>query len=232
MYLNRGCECFVHDAIWSDLRLCRGLIFAVLLLVFVPFVMPKSVAAAENTYAKSFDELKGYCMADICLGSTILEISKQGDLNFLDHAQPDGETRCSKEFGDSASATLTTKDGRFLRIYFELVSLVGDPKSRYRVSRVWLNVPKVSDLQLDHLRAVLTDRYGLKKPKWSSVTPVWIGSTKSATFNVAVEVELGNPNLPRDAVEVVRGLSIYSMHSRREAWLMRQNECKSKLPKV
>lgn len=232
MCLNRGYGFLVFGSICFEFRLNVRLVFAIFLLFLSSFMMPRSFAAAKDVYANLFDELKSYCVAEVCLGSTISEVSAKGHLEFLDHAKPDGQTRCSKEFGDSANATLTTKDGRFFRVYFELVSLDGDPKSRYRVSRVWLNVPKVTDLQLDHLREVLTDRYGLRKPKWVSNKPVWIGPTKSMVFNIAVEVETGNPELPRDVVEVVRGVSIYSMHSRREVWLMEQDECKSKLPKV
>jgi hypothetical protein len=191
----------------------------------------QSSLADESLYALATGELKGYCIAEVCLGATIDEVSLQGKVSFSPLVLPDGKLTCS-DIGNLAFGDLITKDGRAFEVSFALVSAAGTVKSRYRLTGVKMKLPVISELQIDHLRQTLTTRYGLQQLEGADLPNQWFGRTTSGRFSISVMKWWARPDVPPDVFTRVKGLSLDARYGRQKEWLMTQPECRSGLPKV
>lgn len=199
-------------------------------VAFIGITVSQMLAADELPYATATKELKNYCIAEICLGETIYDISKKGKLAFSEFGLPDGKLTCS-ELGNVAFGDFIAKDGRAFKVSFELVSTKGEPATRYRLTHVKIQLPKALEFQLDHLLQILTTRYSLRKIGEPELS-MWIGETISGQFSITASKWWGKPEIPPDELEKLKGLSLNARFLQKKNWLMNQAECQSGLPKI
>lgn len=187
------------------------------------------VAAEELSYATATEELRRYCIAEICLGESIDRISKIGKLSFSELGLPDGKLSCAAyTYGNRAFGDFVAKSGQLFLVDFALVSTRGDPVSRYRLMSVTIWLPKVSELQLDHLRQTLTTRYNLRKIGEPEMN-MWHGKAKSGKFWITATKWWSTP---MDEQQRTKGLNLSAKLIQEKAWLMKQPECQTGLPKI
>ena len=187
--------------------------------------------ANEASFALATDELKGYCIAELCLGATINEVSTQGNISFSPIGLPHGKVDCSNISNDTAAGTLTTKDGRTFYVYFSLVSTTGDAESRYRLTSVKIVLPVLSEFELDNLRDTLANRYKLRRSE-GDFKYLWMGKTKSGRFSISTRTDWVKPDTPPDIAKKIKGVVLSAYYIQKKEWLISQPECRSRLPKI
>lgn len=186
------------------------------------------MAAAEDlSYATETEELKGYCISEVCLGESIDRISKMGKLSYSVFGFPDGKLSCT-EHANRAFGDFVAKNGQLFTVSFALVSTRGDPVSRYRLMSVTIRVPNISELQIDLLRQTLTTRYNLRR-KGEPESNTWRGKTKSGKFWITATKWWSTP---LDEQQRTKSLSLSADLIQEKAWLMKQPECQTGLPKI
>ena len=209
---------------WDPLLISRC---AVAMISVIP--IPPSLAN-ESSFALATDELKGYCIAEFCLGAKINEVSMQGNISFSAIGLPHGKVDCSN-INNTATGTLITKDGRTFYVSFSLASTTGDAESRYRLTSVDIVLPALSELELDHLRDTLANRYNLRQAE-GDFKYLWIGKTKSGRFSISTNTKWIKPDTPPDLAKKIKGVKLSAYYSQKKEWLISQPECRSRLPKI
>lgn len=183
-------------------------------------------------YEQATQELRSYCVTNVCLGMTISEASHLGRLSWadLDAAKPHGKADCANTLGNRAIGRLMTAEGTELSLAFALVSQSGDPAARYRLTSIELKLPNVSEAQIDHLRETLTTRFGSMRETQKGV--IWIGETKSGSFSLSITKVWPTPDAPRELLEKAKSLHVSAQYRNSKEWVMQQEACRSGLPKV
>lgn len=210
---------------WTPLLILR----CAVAMISVTEISPS--LANEASFALATDELTGYCIAEFCLGATINEVSTQGNISFSAIGLPHGKVDCSNISNNTAAGTLITKDDRIFYVYFSLVSTTGDTESRYRLTSIKIVLPAFSELELDHLRDTLANRYKLRKSD-GDFKYLWMGKTKSGRFSISTRTDWVKPDTPPDLAKKIKGVNLNAYYIQKKEWLISQPECRSRLPKI
>lgn len=187
---------------------------------------PVCAMAQQGDWRSALEEMRRYCMAEICIGMSVHEVASlpRGQLEIWSTA--DWARNCTGSYAHWNHAYFTSKDGTKFNVGFRDYPGPEEEKKRFRVQSIAVYL-EVTRGELNDLRETLTARYGMQ-PAGNSVAPLQEWKTSAPLFDATVSTSFADP--PK------RSLLLLSAKSDRyPEWLRTQPACHSErrpLPKL
>lgn len=182
--------------------------------------------AEESDYNQGIKEIRTYCMAEVCLGMSIKEVSDLpgGRLEMWNTAK--GTRNCSGSYAEWDYSHYTTRDGVRLSVGFRDFPGTEPATTRYRVQSISTSLEATED-ELREISRTLRSRYKMRYPSIINQTrEEWNVST--TFFDVSLHVFYSQP--PKNS-----SLILSAKADTYPEWLRSQPSCskaKPPLPKL
>ncbi len=168
---------------------------------------------------QAVNELRRFCLAEVCLGSSIEETRALGVLEAVDMDRRKG--RCEEH--DVATTSLQLPDGSRAFLGFRGYPLAGGQEMRYRLVSISRRL-SVNPGQLSYLSQRVTDRYAMKRDnrdagRWVVTTPIY-----EVFFQSGFEAEKSGHR----QADVI----LHAEHRQFMSWVFEQPECSAALPRL
>lgn len=173
--------------------------------------------AQQSTVIQALQEMRNYCMAEICLGMSIEDVSviDGGKLELWSTAK--GKRNCAGSYGEWDQGYFTSNDGVKFIVGFRDYPGSESIKKRFRVQSVSIDLEVTKD-ELEALRGRITSRYEMfpssnplieQHKEWIVINPL---------FSVVVSDFFKHP--PKKSILVISARS-----DKYPEWLRSQPEC-------
>lgn len=199
----------------------------ILVMLFVLATLPFRSVAEESEWIVATEAMRDYCMAEVCLGMTVNEVSKLPDGNLTLWESSQWKRNCTGAYGEWGHAYFTTKDGTKLIVGFRDFPGSAEAKLRFRVQSVALYVEATRD-EFNLLREKLTSRYDMQRKMNEVIVPIEEWSVPNSFFDTVVNASF--EYLPRKSL-----LTLSANVDHYPDWMRGQPQCKGRnpvLPKI
>lgn len=186
-------------------------------------MLPALAWASDDPAAKAAKIVRGYCLADVCLGMTIRELEKVEGGTLVLYKQPPPERNCNGRPEETISGKFTARDGQVFQVWFRDHPGRESSHDRYRLSSAEVTL-NLSTYQFNHVRIGLTTRFGFAS------SDIWKTGTSSQWSNTLPSgivlglLALGVPSPNR--------LNLFWFHPSYAAWMGSQAECQKAIPRL
>ncbi len=196
--------------------------FLAALLAFAAFPSHSSSNSQEWTVAVS--AMRNYCMAEICLGMSVDDVSRVPDGTMTLWKSSQWERNCTGTYANWAHADFIAKDGTKLLVGFRDFPGSEDTNNRFRVQSVSIYL-EVTPSELGSLIERITSRYSMQSRANEAIAPIEEWSTSGPYFDVVLN----------SSFKYIPGKSLLGLSAKVDRypdWMRTQPECDGQNQKI